>query len=183
MSRFFNWRVAWAGVLLIVIIGGFAFMMQAKYTVPTAHINGDTLGRDNSETLSAYQERAEASLAAAPEGENLWALVTFREVVDTQTAGAAAEAAGIPRVGSIVLDVGTPIAVPEPTGSDNRAAVFDRTIAHYTASGVRISGIAGLVVYAPKSALVALASNPQVMTVEPAEPDASRARMGIQRVI
>ncbi|MDO4908709.1 MAG: hypothetical protein Q3962_02505 [Corynebacterium sp.] len=174
-------QIIWAIILVIIIAGGFAFMMQAKYTVPVAHINGDTLGRDASESLGDYQDRAKQELDAAPDGVKLWALVTFKQVVSTQEAAQAVKELG--RVGSVVVDVGTPIAVPEPTGTEDRTAVFDRTIAHYSQAGAKISGVAGLVVYDTKEKLEQVAAESAVLSVEPSDADASRARMGIQKVL
>lgn len=174
-------RTIWACILICIIIGGFGYMMRATYTVPRTYINGDTLGRDGSESIPEYLQRADTALEEAPENTELWALVTFTGILSPEQA--AELLAPATRVGSIVADIGAPIAVPEPIAGYTRADVFRDHLDRMNASGLGLRGMTGAVVYTEKDNLEQIKNQAEVLSVEPAPEGASRSRIGVHTVL
>ncbi|MCK7636667.1 hypothetical protein [Corynebacterium pygosceleis] len=181
-------RTGVAVVSVAALVGAVAWLSTSDRVAKPMPVNGDVLGRDHGESLDDYRERAAASLVSAPAGDAGFALVTFR---DPQPAAAAAEVleqADIGRVSALVLEGAVPVALPEPTGDEGRAEVFDRTLTRIgnslgTADGLFDPRLRGVVVWDDGTALRGLGTVPEVLAVEVLPPDAAWGRIGVQPVI
>ena len=165
-----------------VALGGIWVAGQSDLTAKPMALNGDQLGQNYGESAAEYQLRAMNSLSRLDESAPTWALVTFRS---PQTAVAAADIAPVDkvlRVSAMIEEGLPPIELPEPVAGATRAGVFTHANALIRISGKTPGKLTGLVVYAPKQQLMALASNPDVFSVEALPADAVWGRFGITPV-
>ena len=80
-----------AGVAGAVSVAALVVLITAtagQHHTPPPRLVGDELGRDNDETLTDYVQRAQHGFSAAAPGDEVYALVTFRQPLTAQAAGA-----------------------------------------------------------------------------------------------
>lgn len=181
-----TWRKIIAVVAILALIMVVLVLSQDDRTSRPMDPNGDLLGQDSSENLEQYLVRAEESLAAAPAEETAFALTTFTEPADPETAAAAL--AGVTRVSAMMLLSAAPISLPEPVAGMDRADVFNL---HLDRVDHSLSGIGevrapreinSVVVWDTGESLRDLAETPEVLAVEVLPPDASWGRFGVRPV-
>ena len=176
-------------VSIIVLVALVAWASYQDQTGKPQPYNGDSLGRDTSETIDSYLSRADNSLAEAPADEKAFALVTFNDPMPTAAAGPIFEKAGIGRVNALIVDAAVPIPLPEPVEPDNRAVVFDRALQRVAGTvGADPTSkdfwIRGAVVRDTGDKLRELKkSSSEIMAVEVLPPDAAWGLFGVQPVV
>ncbi|MEZ2120955.1 MULTISPECIES: hypothetical protein [unclassified Corynebacterium] len=181
-------RMGIAVVSTAVLVGSVAWLSTSDRVAKPMPVNGDTLGRDNTESLEEYRLRASESLRSASANDPGFALVTFRELQPTESAAQILEQADIGRVNALVLEGAVPVALPEPTGAEGRREVFDRTL---TLIGDSLGEghdlldrrLRAVVVWEDGRHLRFLAREPEVLAIEVLPPDAVWGRIGVQPVI
>lgn len=181
-----TWRriLAVGAVLALIVV--VLVLSQDDRTNKPMDPNGDLLGQDRSESLTEYLARAEESLAAAPAEEPAFALTTFTEPADPQTAAEALT--GVTRVNAMILLSAAPIPLPEPTNDMDRTDVFNLHLDRidHSLSGVgevrAPREINSVVVWDTGESLRELTEEPEVLAVEALPPDASWGRFGIRPV-
>nr|WP_242516481.1 hypothetical protein [Corynebacterium mendelii] len=171
---------------MVALVAWASYQEQAGRPAP---YNGDSLGRNTSESMDSYLTRAGQSLDRAPADEKAFALVTFTDPLPTAAAGPVFESVGIGRVNALIVDAAAPIALPEPVEPDNRAVVFDRALKRMagTVGAPPASSdfwIRGAVVRDTGTKLRELAaSSPEILAVEVLPPDAAWGLFGVQPVV
>lgn len=133
-----GWAIAGACLLMVVLL---AVMLAAgiRATSSTSwHGNGDSVGQQNGESFAAYVDRADVSLANAPEDDEAFALITFPQAVDVETA--ADLLSPLQRVSAVVPAELAPVAIPEPVAGATRADVF-RTAFERMSARAALSGL------------------------------------------
>ncbi|WP_345795373.1 hypothetical protein [Corynebacterium meridianum] len=181
-------RTGVAVVSIAALIGTVAWLSTSDRVAKPMPVNGDVLGREHGESLDDYRGRAAQSLAGAPDDDEGFALVTFRDPQPAVDAARVLEQADIGRVNALVLDGAVPVALPEPTGAEGREEVFDRTlnlIGRSLGDGDTLPDrrLRGVVVWDDGAALRVLAGEPEVLAVEVLPPDAAWGRIGVQPVV
>ncbi|WIM66957.1 hypothetical protein QP027_07390 [Corynebacterium breve] len=185
MSSFDRARVSFAVGAVAFFIG--LIVLLGMRTPPPPLINGDQLGQDPGESFSAYEQRAEDSLAALRGEENSFALVTFAQPLGPDDAAEVLEPVG--RVNAMTVASAPARSLPEPTSGETRADVFTRELDRIAAS---LSGIGnvptpdtfnGVVVWDVPDVLRMLDDDPAVATVEALPPDAAWGLFGVSPVV
>jgi len=132
---------------------------------------GDTLGQDNGETFAEYVERADRSLAEAPDDEPVFALVTFAADASAEQASAVLESVG--RVDAVIPPNAPLKPVGEPKEGRDRTDIFR----------IAVDGdIAGAVVHDTGDVLRALSSDDRIASVEALPADAVWGAFGVRSV-
>ncbi|AKE41543.1 putative secreted protein [Corynebacterium kutscheri] len=140
-------------------------------------INGDTLGRDTSETQAEYLQRASKSLVEAE--EKAFALVIFNHAITPSVAGRILETISLERVDAALPVATTAIALPEPTVGTSRADVLATQLAMVNAPEF----IEAVIVYDTGDNLRELAVVPGVESIEVLPSNAVWGAFGIRQVI
>lgn len=175
-------RIA-ALVLLCLVIAAAVFgLSRSDRTAKPMAINGDTIGRDASETLSDYQARSAAELAALGDDDTVYALVSFSEPLSAAQAAGLISGVPLTRVNALVFDGSKEIALPEPTAQRSREDVFADWLRRVHAAGIDVPGIDGLIVYDRVGTIKMLAGRSGILAIQPAPPGAVWGRIGIQPV-
>ena len=145
-------RLAALAVLAVLFLAALA-LFGALGTQASSQVQGDQLGPDG-ETRAEYIARVSGSdIPDAP----AYALVTFDE--DLPPVAAAAAVAAAPRMDAILICSTAPIAVPEPTAGEDRAAVIQRAFDRIDASyGQRPFAVSAAVVWGSGAPLADVAS-------------------------
>lgn len=180
-------RLVTVSLAVVIVIGLLVYALaDALHWQPTTGRNGDMLGQDGEETFAEYEQRAEASLQAAPAEEESYALLTFARPLTAAEAGV--ETAELQRVNAMIVGMAAPYALPEPVEGATRADVYAHQFAMI---GRGLSGIGNVPVPYQLTAVVALddgealrqaASQPRVATVEVLPPDAAWGSFGVRPV-
>ena len=136
-----------AGAGLIGLVGIMAWQSSDPTSSAPTHFNGDSVGRNNGESIEAYIARCRNTRIDTADS---FALVTFtqplgaREAAETVVGSAGSGGAGVGRVSAVVPYENAPIALPEPVAGATREDVFRRWVGD--------APIAGLIVYTNGSA-------------------------------
>lgn len=187
LDRVDQWRIVVALFSLVALAGILA--VAAYDDVSVSHvqsINGDMLGQDNDESAEDYAARAEESLRQAPGDEPVFSLITVTTPLSSPEAARLLH--DIPRVNALVIGTVRPLAIPEPTGTEDRATVMSRYIGYASEllQGTIYDNtdrlISGVVVYASGGQLRALEANQQVYAVETLPQGAQWNSFGVQPV-
>lgn len=132
---------------------------------------GDTLGQDNGETFAEYVERADHSLAEAPDDEPVFALVTFAADASAEQASAVLEPVG--RVDAVIPPNAPLTPVGEPKDGRDRTEIFR----------IATDGeLAGAVVRDTGDVLRDIADDGKVAAVEALPSDAVWGAFGVRSV-
>lgn len=132
---------------------------------------GNTLGQDNGETFAEYVERADHSLAEAPDDEPVFALVTFAADASAEQASAVLEPVG--RVDAVIPPNAPLTPVGEPKEGRDRTEIFR----------IATDGeLAGVVVRDTGDVLRGIADDGKVVAVEALPPDAVWGAFGVRSV-
>lgn len=132
---------------------------------------GDTLGQDNGETFAEYVERADHSLAEAPDDEPVFALVTFAADASAEQASAVLEPVG--RVDAVIPPNAPLQPVGEPKEGRDRTEIFR----------IATDGeLAGAVVRDTGDVLRGIADDGRIAAVEALPPDAVWGAFGVRSV-
>lgn len=132
---------------------------------------GDTLGQDNGETFAEYVERADHSLAEAPDDEPVFALVTFAADASAEQASAVLEPVG--RVDAVIPPNAPLKPVGEPKEGRDRTEIFR----------IATDGeLAGAVVRDTGDVLRDIADDGKVAAVEALPSDAVWGAFGVRSV-
>ncbi|MFC6316831.1 hypothetical protein [Corynebacterium gerontici] len=164
--------IAIASLLALIVLLGFLGSRSAGSSHPLH--NGDVLGQEREESFGEYQRRANATL----EGEaERFALVTFRNSLDPRAASDALRT--VRRVNAIVVNGFAPLAIPEPTGEEDRADVITRyqRIAQFPEAPLD-----SVVVFERSGTLRELSENPKIVAVEALPDGAAWGHFGIKPV-
>lgn len=181
-----HWRKIIAAVCGVALIAVVLALSQSDRTAQPMSLNGDTLGQDSGEELPHYVARAEDSLAAAPEDDNAFGMVTFETPL--APGAAAAVLAELERVNAMVMLSASAISIPEPVAGETREDVFSRQLDRidHGLSGIgNITApreINGVVAWDDGEAFRFVAEHPDVLAVEVLPPDASWGRIGVRPV-
>lgn len=167
MDTIDRWRIGIAAAAIVVLIALVAVMSTSDRFSRPVPVNGDTLGKEATETDEAYRARAAASLESNTT-EPVFALITFKNSLTTDSAGAVANQ--LTRVDALVLANKPILSLPEPTEGSSRAEVFQEQLALKNLTGELL---VGLVVYDRLSTLQALSAAPEVLAVEALPEDAA----------
>ncbi|MFC5939214.1 hypothetical protein ACFPVT_07395 [Corynebacterium choanae] len=182
-------RLLVAGISTLILVGLIYLASFDDTTAKPMALNGDVVGRDSGETMTAYLARTASQRAEHPCASICFAYVTFRDPVPTALASMVVSTTAVPRVNALVLDGAAPIPLPEPVAPENRAVVFDRAISTYARSrALPISDpalqIRALVVQADATQIQQLATQfPDVLAVEALPDDAVWGRFGVMPVV
>lgn len=180
---------ALAAVLLAVLValGVVVFAWYDDATDrPAASTNGDMVGMESGESFSEYQERSATSLAAAPAGEAVFALITFTRPLDS--AGAEQITADLDRVNAMLIGMSAPYSLPEPVAGESRAEVFERQFGRIADSLAGVGEVpvpvrmTAVIAYDEGEALRGIAGAEEVAAVEVLPPDAAWGRFGVRPV-
>ncbi|KAA8722651.1 hypothetical protein SAMN05660282_00755 [Corynebacterium spheniscorum] len=163
-------------LVLAVLAAGFAWLAQDDRVSKPMHTNGDVVGPDLHESAQDYQARTQETLDQAPADEPGYALIAFRQPMDAEAAGKTLES--LKRVNAIVPANAAPIPLPEPTEGVSRGQVLEREWARVGLEPP--AQIEALMVYDTGDALRALATSPDVFSIEVLAPDAAWGRFGIR---
>ena len=169
-----RWRLAVAILSLVIFIALIAAFSGSK-PMP---INGDTLGREATESLEDYLGRARQSVdKQVQDNPQLmgYGLVSFTTPLDAQAAGEAL--AELPRVNAIQLQQRPVIALPEPTVGMSRGKTFAQQL---ELKNLKHSEIYGAVVWAQYEDMEKLTKNKAVLAVEVLPPDAAWLRFSVK---
>ena len=187
LDRVDQWRIVIALVSLVVCASLIVVAAHDDASVSQAQsLNGDILGQDNDESSDHYVARADESLRQAPQDAPVFALITLATPLTPQEVAPLLR--DIPRVNALVMGTVRPLAVPEPTGTEDRADVMSRYIGYasgllqesdHSTSDLRITA---LVMYAPGNQLRELKDVPQVYAVETLPQGAQWNSFGVQPV-
>lgn len=132
---------------------------------------GDTLGQDNGETFAEYVERADHSLAEAPDDEPVFTLVTFAADASAEQASAVLEPVG--RVDAVIPPNAPLQPVGEPKDGRDRTEIFR----------IATDGeLAGAVVRDTGDVLRGIADDGKVAAVEALPSDAVWGAFGVHSV-
>lgn len=173
--------VAWlGGICVVALLVTVMVMAQSDRTSKPMNINGDQLGPFYMSN-QAYVEHSQQLLDEAQGTERRWALVSPKDPMDTKSF---AKVFDIPhadevRVSTLLIGPVVQREIPEPAAGLRREDVFNMATEGLTGRDIKISGA---LVYAAPRELRAIASNPEIMAVEPAPVDAAYGRMGIRAV-
>ncbi|AFM07709.1 hypothetical protein [Corynebacterium pseudotuberculosis] len=170
-------RMVIALASIALLMAAIAILSQSDKTSKPMNINGDQLGRENSETLDHYVSRARGSLSDF-EGQ-VFALATFNGRFSAEEIGAVLEKAGVSRVNAVVPGGTTVIELPEPARGASRASVLTQQI---RIRGKDEGDIRSVVVYDDVEALRNLQKDSKILAVEALPPDAAWGRIGIRPV-
>ncbi|MBV7301274.1 hypothetical protein [Corynebacterium sp. TAE3-ERU2] len=152
-----------------------------------ASSNGDMLGRETGESIDHYAERAAATVSGLDSKEPAFALVTFDAPVSVTRAARIADELDVPRVSAVVLNMSSPVVVPEPSAAADRREVFATALRHDLAAQFLLDDaestpIEGLVIWAPTRTIKTLSLNEDVAYLEALPNDAAWGRFGIMPV-
>lgn len=172
-------RLVVALLAIVTLIAAVAYLGTKDFVSKPMNINGDSLGMEAGEALSAYTARADETLQQA-EGTR-WALVTFSAPLSLDEVGTVIDADGFTatRVSAAVPVGFTPYPLPEPVGSATRAQV----LAQQAENNQVNAPVAGVVVYSDSRDLRAIAEIEGVLSVEVAPAGAAWGRLGIRPVV
>ena len=166
-----------AGAGLLGLVGIMAWQSGDPTSSTPTHFNGDSVGRNNGESIEAYIARCRNTCIDAADS---FALVTFtqplgaREVAEI-VGSAGSGGAEVGRVSAVVPYENAPVALPEPVAGATREDVFRRWVGD--------APIAGLIVYTNGSAKEKIRSDQRVMCVESLSADAAWGKFGIKPVL
>lgn len=156
-------------VLTGVLVAAVSWLGSATRFEPAP--SGDQLGQETGESFSDYADRAAETLAAVPDGEPVFALVTFTGVLSPAEASKVLEP--FARVNAVVPDGAAPKPVGEPAAGRDRTENI-RLVADDRAVGA--------VVCDTGRVLRAAAENPEVAALEALPPDAVWGAFGVRSV-
>lgn len=168
---------------LVILIAALSF---SDRTAKPMSINGDMLGQNTSETLSDYRSRAQESLEATADEEEVFALVTFAQPLGAAAAAQVLEATA--RVNAMVLLSAAPMGLPEPVVDETREDVFNRQLDRVQRSLDGIGEVQapreinGVLVRDTGAQLRILDADPEVLTVETLPADAGWGHFGVRPV-
>ena len=129
------------------------------------------MGQDNGETFAEYVERADHSLAEAPDDEPVFALVTFAADASAEQASAVLEPVG--RVNAVISPNAPLTPVGEPKEGRDRTEIFR----------IATDGeLAGAVVRDNGDMLRDIADDGKIAAVEALPPDAVWGAFGVRSV-
>lgn len=171
-----RWRfiiAAMSVVALVVLITATA----GQHHTPPPRLVGDELGRDNDETLTDYVQRVQQGFSAAAPGDEVYALVTFRQPLTAQAAGAVVQ--NIARVNAFEVGFAPVVGIPEPVKGVNRG---DSLVHHITLKQMNPLDVRGLVVHDSVEKLHVLAKNSKVLAIEVLPPDATWGSFAVRPV-
>ena len=166
-----------AGAGLIGLVGIMAWQSSDPTSSAPTHFNGDSVGRNNGESIEAYIARCRNTRIDAADS---FALVTFTQPLGAREAAeivgfAGSGGAGVGRVSAVVPYENAPVALPEPVAGATREDVFRRWAGD--------APIAGLIVYTNGSAKEKIRSDQRDMCVESLPADAAWGKFGIKPVL
>lgn len=170
-----RWRLIIAALSIVVLVVLSIVSGGNRQTKPP--INGDALGRDNSETMAEYQQRAVRSLADTPNDAEVYALVTFQKPLTARQAGAVVQ--DLTRVNAFMVGFTPVVGIPEPIEGVNRG---DSLLYQITLKSMNPNDVRSLVVHDNGAKLHAVAANPEVLTVETLPPDATWGSFAVRPV-
>lgn len=178
-------RLIIAVVAVFALLAVFVLATRDDATSQPPAINGDMLGQVDM-NYDAYVEHAAQTLAAAPEGEKAFGLVTFAEPLTAAQAGELT--AGLGRVNAMLVGFSAPMPLPEPVGGATRAEVFERQFGAVADSLAGIGNVpvprqlTAVVAWDDPEAFQALAGEGRVAAVEMLPPDAVWGNFGVRPV-
>ena len=120
----------WRFIIAAVSVAALVVLITAtagQHHTPPPRLVGDELGRDNDETLTDYVQRVQHGFSAAAPGDEVYALVTFRQPLTAQAAGAVVQ--NIARVNAFEVGFAPVVGIPEPVKGVNRG---DSLVHHIT---------------------------------------------------
>lgn len=172
---------ATAAVVVAGMIGLVAYAAVDDATSRPMSIAGDQLGQDPGESFSSYRERAADSLAAAEEGEESFALITFARPLTAR--GASDLLSDIERVNTMMVGQAVPLALPEPVDGATRADVFAQQfdlLDSFLGPAPAPYQLTAVTAYDDPAAFRALDGHDDVAAVEVLPPDAMWGNFGIR---
>ncbi|WKD60803.1 hypothetical protein CCICO_03830 [Corynebacterium ciconiae DSM 44920] len=149
--------------------------------------NGDMLGRETGESVDHYAQRAAATVSGLDSKEPAFALVTFHKPMSITQAARIADELDVPRISAVVLNMSSPVVVPEPSAAADRREVFATALrndlaAQFLLDDAEAAPIEGVVIWAPTRTIKTLGLNDDVAYVEALPNDAAWGHFGIMPV-
>ena len=170
----------WRFIIAVVSVAALVVLITAtagQHHTPPPRLVGDELGRDNDETLTDYVQRAQHGFSTAAPGDEVYALVTFRQPLTAQAAGAVVQ--NIARVNAFEVGFAPVVGIPEPVKGVNRG---DSLVHHITLKQMNPLDVRGLVVHDSVEKLHVLAKNSKVLAIEVLPPDATWGSFSVRPV-
>ncbi|GAB3940687.1 hypothetical protein [Corynebacterium tapiri] len=161
-------RVGLATASAVGLVGLLVFASLNSEPPAQVGSNGDVLGPEGGQTLSAYRDEANQTLAEAPQDQPAYSMVTFSSTLTPQEVGEITSE--LRRVNAVVSQANAPRPIPEPVEGATRAEVFQQ----YT------DGLDAVIAYDTPEALKPLLDDPRVLAVEVLPPDAVWGAFGVR---
>lgn len=175
-----------AALAVVALLGALTLAFLDDATHRPVPPQGDMLGTETGEPFTAYAERAEQSLLAAPADQPVYALVTFTDPLTPEEAGAVLD--NVERVNAMLVELAAPFPLPEPIEGEDRADVFQRELDRIGASLQGVTTVPvperldAVVIRDNGNVLLLLSEAPQVATIEALPADAAWGRFAVRPV-
>lgn len=189
---------ALSAVCVIALVAVMVVLSTSDRMSKPQNINGDFLGPESWESLTAYSARADESLdlisretsqsesdEPSRKDPKFWALVTFHEPLDYSRAAKSVDGLAQLRVASMILGSMVTRDLPEPGKAANRERLMHDEVELVAASAGLATDdpkllINGLIVYGDATTLKQTRQRPDIAAVEALPSDAVRGRFGVR---